>query len=223
MDKLQPHRQKMWLPSHDDELRAQRDDVLHVYDDTPPDEHIICLDEVRGLQILERLCPDIPMAPAMPVRRAFEYKRHGSLTLMGALDVRRGKVCATWTWAGPTGEHEARSRRSCDSPGQPRRHPHAHAPRPTTHAPPVTRTRTPPMVRRPARFPMTSSTLTASPASWPRSPQRFAESRGECAQVAAAGNLLLAMDIGPRHDAEKLQGVASRVSAMLTGLMERLS
>jgi hypothetical protein len=31
------------------------------------------------------------------------------------------------------------------------------------------------------------------------------------------------MDIGPRHDAEKLQGVASRVSAMLTGLMERLS
>jgi len=111
MDKLQPHRQKMWLPSHDDELRAQRDDVLHVYDDTPPDEHIICLDEVRGLQILERLCPDIPMAPAMPVRRAFEYKRHGTLTLMGALDVRRGKVCATWTWAGPTGEHEARSRR----------------------------------------------------------------------------------------------------------------
>jgi hypothetical protein len=79
------------------------------------------------------------------------------------------------------------------------------------------------MVRRPARFPMTSSTHTASPASWPRSPQRFAESRGERAEVAAARDLLLAMDIGPRHDAEKLQGVASRVSAMLTGLMERLS
>jgi hypothetical protein len=108
---LRPHWQKMWLPSHDDELRAQRDDVLHVYDNTPPDEHIICLDERTGVQILERLCPDLPMAPAMPVRRAFEYKRHGALTLMGALDVRRGKVCATWTWAGPTGEHEARSRR----------------------------------------------------------------------------------------------------------------
>jgi len=52
--------------------------------------------------------------------------------------------------------------------------------------------------------------------------QRFAEGRGECAEVAAAGDLLLAMDIGRRHDAEKLQGVASRVSAMLTGLMERL-
>jgi four helix bundle protein len=52
--------------------------------------------------------------------------------------------------------------------------------------------------------------------------QRFAESRGECAEVAAAGDLLLAMDIGPRHDVEKLKGLASRVSAMLTGLIERL-
>jgi hypothetical protein len=41
--------------------------------------------------------------------------------------------------------------------------------------------------------------------------------------VAAAGDLLLAMDIGPRHDAETLQGVASRVSARLTGLIQRLS
>jgi len=98
-----------------------------------------------------------------------------------------------------------------------------HTPTPTTHARPLTRTRTPPMVRRPARLPMTSSTLAASPASWPRSPQRLAESRGECAEGAAAGDLLLAMDVGPRHDADKLQGVASRVSAMLTGLMERLS
>ena len=34
--KLQPHRQKMWLTSHDDEFRAKRDDVLHLYYDTPP-------------------------------------------------------------------------------------------------------------------------------------------------------------------------------------------
>jgi len=52
--------------------------------------------------------------------------------------------------------------------------------------------------------------------------QRFSESRGECAEVAAAGDLLLAMEIGPRHDAQKLKGLASRVSAMLTGLIERL-
>ena len=84
--------QKMWLTSQDEEFRAKRDDVLHVYYDTPADEHIVGVDEMTGVQILERLCPDIPMAPGMPVRREFEYKRHGTRCLMGAFDVRRGKA-----------------------------------------------------------------------------------------------------------------------------------
>lgn len=29
--------------SHDEEFRGKRDDVLRVYDETPPGEHIICL------------------------------------------------------------------------------------------------------------------------------------------------------------------------------------
>lgn len=32
------------------------------------------------------------MMPGQPLRREFEYIRHGTLTLMGALDVRRGKA-----------------------------------------------------------------------------------------------------------------------------------
>ena len=52
--------------------------------------------------------------------------------------------------------------------------------------------------------------------------QRFVESRGECAEVGAAGDLLLAFDIGARVDAETLKRLASRVSAMLTRLMARL-
>lgn len=89
---LQPHRQKMWLTSHDEELRDKRDDVLHVYYDTPPDEHIICLDEKTSIQALERRFPDLPMQPGEPRRRELEYIRHGTLTLMGAFDVRRGKL-----------------------------------------------------------------------------------------------------------------------------------
>ncbi|WP_437503846.1 IS630 family transposase [Sorangium sp. So ce1099] len=89
---LQPHRQKMWLTSQDDEFRDKRDDVLHVYYDAPADEHIICLDEKTGLQALERRYADLPMRPGQPVRREFEYIRHGTLTLMGAFDVRRGKL-----------------------------------------------------------------------------------------------------------------------------------
>lgn len=89
---LRPHRQKMWLTSHDDEFRQKRDDVLHVYYDTPIDEHIISVDEKTGMQALERRYADIPMRPGQPVRREFEYVRHGTLTLMGAFDVRVGKL-----------------------------------------------------------------------------------------------------------------------------------
>ena len=89
---LQPHRQKMWLTSHDDEFRSKRDDVLRVYYETPAGEHIICVDEQTGMQALERRYADIAMQPGQPVRREFEYVRHGTLCLMGAYDVRRGKL-----------------------------------------------------------------------------------------------------------------------------------
>jgi len=89
---LQPHRQKMWLTSHDEEFREKRDDVLRVYYETPTREHVICVDEKTGMQALERRYADIAMRPGQPVRREFEYIRHGTLALMGALDVRRGKL-----------------------------------------------------------------------------------------------------------------------------------
>ncbi|HVS61303.1 MAG TPA: IS630 family transposase [Gemmatimonadaceae bacterium] len=88
---LRPHRQQMWLTSQDDEFRAKRDDVLRVYYESPRSEHIVCVDEKTGMQALERRYADIPMAPGQPVRREFEYKRHGTLCWMGAFDVRRGK------------------------------------------------------------------------------------------------------------------------------------
>ncbi len=89
---LKPHLQKMWLTSQDDEFRAKRDDILQVYYDSPKHEHIICLDEQTGIQALERRYADIPMKSGQPVRREFEYVRHGTLCLMGAFDVRRGKL-----------------------------------------------------------------------------------------------------------------------------------
>lgn len=90
--RLQPHRQKMWLTSHDDEFRQKRDDVLHVYYDAPAHEHVISLDEKTGMQALERRYADLAMAPGRPARREFEYVRHGTLCLMGAYDVRRRKL-----------------------------------------------------------------------------------------------------------------------------------
>jgi DDE superfamily endonuclease len=89
---LQPHRQRMWLTSHDEDFRAKRDDVLHVYYDAPSGEHIVCLDEKTGMQALERVHADIPMRPGEPLRREPTYVRHGTLCLMGAYDVRQRKL-----------------------------------------------------------------------------------------------------------------------------------
>ncbi len=57
-----------------------------------PDEHIICVDEKTSIQALERRYRDLPMGPGQVVRREFEYIRHGTLCLMGAFDVRSGKL-----------------------------------------------------------------------------------------------------------------------------------
>jgi four helix bundle protein len=51
--------------------------------------------------------------------------------------------------------------------------------------------------------------------------QRFVESRGECGEDAAAADLLLTSNIGTPSDVKALKHRASRVSAMLTGLIAR--
>jgi transposase len=89
---LKPHRQKMWVTSQDEQFRARREDVLGVYYDTPAGEHILCADEKTQMQALERRYADLPMEPGRPVRREWEYRRHGTQVLMGAFDVRTGKL-----------------------------------------------------------------------------------------------------------------------------------
>jgi len=52
------------------------------------------VDEMTGIQALARIAPDHPMQPGRPVRREFEYERHGTLSLLGGLDVAAGQVKA---------------------------------------------------------------------------------------------------------------------------------
>jgi four helix bundle protein len=53
--------------------------------------------------------------------------------------------------------------------------------------------------------------------------QRFVESRGECSEVAAAADLLLVLELSSPAEVEELKSLASRVAAMLTGLIGRYS
>ena len=47
---------------------------------------------MTGIQALERIAPGLPMMPGQVERREFEYRRHGTQTLIAAFDVTTGKV-----------------------------------------------------------------------------------------------------------------------------------
>ena len=54
--------------------------------------HTVCTDEMTGIQALERIHPDKPVAPRQPLKMEFEYIRHGTTTLIAFFDVATGKV-----------------------------------------------------------------------------------------------------------------------------------
>ncbi|MCX5965072.1 MAG: transposase [Cyanobacteria bacterium] len=55
-------------------------------------EQTISLDEMTGIQALERKYPDKPLEPGKIQRREFEYIRHGTQTLIASFDVATGLV-----------------------------------------------------------------------------------------------------------------------------------
>ncbi len=58
------------------------------------------MDELTGVQALERLHPDLPMTAGHVLRREFEYRRHGTLSWFLNFDVVTGQVIEP-SW-GPT-------------------------------------------------------------------------------------------------------------------------
>jgi transposase len=52
----------------------------------------VSIDEMSGIQALERIAPSLPVKPGKVERREFEYVRHGTQALIAALDVATGKV-----------------------------------------------------------------------------------------------------------------------------------
>jgi transposase len=50
------------------------------------------LDEMTGIQALERLMPDIPMKPGRCAKVEFEYRRHGTQTLIASFNVANGHI-----------------------------------------------------------------------------------------------------------------------------------
>jgi transposase len=96
---LQPHRSRYWLNAKPDPLQDEKIRALcQVYQQAPDaarrGEWTFSVDEMTGIQALARIAPDHPMQPGQPLRREFEYERHGTLSLLAGLDVAGGKVKA---------------------------------------------------------------------------------------------------------------------------------
>ena len=58
-------------------------------------KRIECVDEMTGVQALERKLPDLPMLPGKVERRKFEYKRYGTLSFTCNFDVAHGVLAAS--------------------------------------------------------------------------------------------------------------------------------
>jgi hypothetical protein len=98
---LQPHRKRYWLtPPPDDpaQLAEQICTVCEVYEATPvlaaQGTHVMSTDEMTGIQALERLHPSLPMLPGHVERQEFEYRRHGTQSLIANLEVATGQIVA---------------------------------------------------------------------------------------------------------------------------------
>ena len=55
------------------------------------DEVAFSVDEMTGIQALERIAEDLPLSSGKPLAREFEYKRNGTQTLIAAINIALGK------------------------------------------------------------------------------------------------------------------------------------
>jgi hypothetical protein len=91
---LRPHLTQGWIHSPDPQFREKVSAITALYLQPPPGAVVLSIDEKTGMQALERRFPDRPAAPGRRRRREFEYRRHGTQSLLCAFEVHRGHVVA---------------------------------------------------------------------------------------------------------------------------------
>ena len=104
---LRPHHIKYWEnPKIEDEVafKAAVAAICDIYQSAPErlavGAHTVCIDEKTGIQALERVHPDKPVRPGSPALLEFEYRRHGTQTLIPAFEVATGQIVVAHV--GPT-------------------------------------------------------------------------------------------------------------------------
>jgi hypothetical protein len=73
------------LQSDDPDFETKAADVIGLYVNPPDHAAVFAVDEKTAIQALDRLDP-VPLSPGRAERHGFEYYRHGTLSLLAALD-----------------------------------------------------------------------------------------------------------------------------------------
>jgi transposase len=93
--KVRPHKVRGWLNRADDpSFWARAGQVCRLYLNPPPGTLLISVDEKTGIQAKSRKHPQIPARPGRDARREFEYVRHGTVSIIAAMNVTTGEVIA---------------------------------------------------------------------------------------------------------------------------------
>lgn len=91
---LQLHRIRTFTYSPDPAFEAKLLDIVGLYLNPPEDALVLCVDEKTGIQALDRTQPLLPLRAHKPRSWTNEYVRHGTQTLIAALEIATGKVVA---------------------------------------------------------------------------------------------------------------------------------
>ena len=107
---IKPHKVRYYLERRDPEFKQKMAEVLCVYREVklikeaaaaakqkPSDTvAIVSYDEKPGIQALATTAPDLPPEPGVHATfaRDYEYKRHGTVSLLAGIDLLTGKVHA---------------------------------------------------------------------------------------------------------------------------------
>src|SRR5580698_1322614 len=89
---LQPHRTETFKLSTDPLFVEKVRDIVGLYLSPPKHAVVVSIDEKSQIQGLDRTQPLLPMRPGQVERRTHDYTRHGTLSLLAALDAATGKV-----------------------------------------------------------------------------------------------------------------------------------
>ena len=89
---LRPHRAEAFKLSSDPAFVEKVRDAVGPYLAPPDRALVLCVDEKPQIQAAQGTAPSLPMRPGQAERRTHDYRRHGTLDLFAALDVRAGTV-----------------------------------------------------------------------------------------------------------------------------------